>query len=131
MKLTFDAEDAIIGMAVGLLVLGLSGKYYTLELNKWVYIIAAVVFAVFIVLDILNEFITFESHPLTIGILVVHNVIDMAICAALFSKFSGYAIPFITEKFVPYLSDPTALFYIGAFLVVGNALWLVTLPLWS
>ena len=131
MKLTFDAEDAIIGIGVGLLVLGLSGKYFSLELNKWAYVIAEIIFAIFIVLDILNEFVKFESHPLTIFILVIHNLIDLTICAALFSKFAEYNIPYITDKLVPFLSDPVALFYIGAFLVVGNALWLVTLPLWS
>ena len=39
MKLVFDSEDAIIGVIMGLLVIGLSGRYYDLELNKWVYII--------------------------------------------------------------------------------------------
>ena len=131
MKLSFDAEDAIIGILVGLLVLGLSGKYYQMELNKWVYIIAAAAFAIFIVLDILNEIVKFESHPLTIGILVIHNLIDLVLMAALFSKFSEYSIPFVTENVVPYFGDPVALFYIGAFLAVGNALWLVTLPLWT
>ena len=128
MKLSFDAEDAIIGILVGLLVLGLSGKYYQMELNKWVYIIAAAAFAIFIVLDILNEIVKFESHPLTIGILIIHNLIDLVLMAALFSKFSEYNIPFVTETIVPYFSDPVALFYVGAFLAVGNALWLVSLP---
>ena len=130
MKLAFDSEDAIIGIIVGLLVLGLSDKYYTLELNKWIYILAAVVFSIFIILDIVNEFHLFESHPLMIFILVVHNLIDLVLMAAVFSKFSGYNMPYITEIIVPFLGDPVYLFYIGAFLIGANILWLITMPLY-
>src|SRR3989338_7521759 len=128
MKLAFDYEDAIVGIIIGLLVLGLSGKYFSLTMNKLIYVIGFAIFIVFIILDVLYEFTQWSCSMIITFLLVIHNIIDGIISVAFISKFTGYSVPFITQYLVPLLESPANLFYIAAFLIIGNALWLVTAP---
>ena len=131
MKVLLDMEDAIIGAVMGLLVIGMSGRFFSLELNPIFYMVGFGALMVFIILDLVNEIFNLGSHPLYLLILILHNIIDFIISAAFISKFTGYNIPFITESMVPFLDDPRFLFYIGAFMVVANGLWIVTVPFHS
>jgi len=131
MKLTFEAEDTIIGIVCGLLLLGFTGKFFSLKLNKYVYVIAFIVFIFFIFLDIINEFKDLTSHFKLIALSILHNLVDLVISLAFISYFTGWNIPYITTLLVPYLQSEQVIAGIGIFLVISNVIWLITIPFWS
>lgn len=128
MKLLFEFEDAIIGVVCGLLVIGLTGRFFSLELSNWVYTIAFIIFAVSIILDVMFEFTDLKVQFGFTIISLIHSVIDFIIALAFISHFSGFNIPFVTSNLVPYLQNDVFLLWIGIFLVVSNAIWLCMYP---
>ena len=129
MKFAIEAEDAIIGIICGLLVIAFTGRLYPLKLNEFVYVAAFAVFIIFIILDIINEFRDWTQIGLTL-LSILHNVVDLAIVLAFISHFSGLNIPYITSTLVPYLQNESIMLGAGIFLVASNALWLLTMPFW-
>ena len=129
MKLTFAAEDAVIGMVCGLLLLGFIGKWFTLKLPNFAYVIVFAIFIVFILIDIAHELSDLGRHFGFIGFSILHNIADFIISLTIISHFSGWNIPYITSIFVPYLKNEAMIFYVAMFLVIGNAIWLVIFPL--
>lgn len=129
MKFAIEAEDAVIGIICGVLLLGLAGKFFSLKLHDSIYVIAFAVFVIFIVLDVINEFKDLSSIGL-IFLSILHNLIDLAISLTFISHFTGVNIPYITQYLVPYLQNPEVIAGIGIFLIVTNALWLLTMPFW-
>ncbi|MBS3105696.1 hypothetical protein J4234_05555 [Candidatus Woesearchaeota archaeon] len=130
MKTVFEAEDAIVGIVCGLLLLGLTGKFFSLKLNDWVYVIAFIVLIIFIFLDIINEFSDLANHFGMVMLSIFHNQVDLAISLAFISHFTGWDIYYITQYLVPYLQSESMIAGIGIFLVVSNFLWIVTIPFW-
>ena len=130
MKLTFEAEDAIVGIVCGLLLLGSTRRFFSLKLNNWVYVIAFVILIIFIFLDVINEFSDLSTHFGLIMLALLHNLVDLVISLAFISHFTGWKIPYITQYLVPYLQNESIVAGIGIFLVVSNFLWLVTIPFW-
>lgn len=131
MKLTFEAEDTIIGIVCGLLLLGFTGKFFTLKLSNIVYVLVFIAFIIFIFLDLINEFKDLTSHFGWIALSILHNLADLAISLAFISHFTGWNIPYITQTLVPYLQSEQVIAGIGIFLVVSNVFWLLTLPFWA
>ena len=129
MKFAIEAEDAIIGIICGLLVITYTGKLYPLKLNEFVYVAAFVVFIIFIILDVINEFKDWSQIGLTL-LSIAHNAIDFVIALAFISHFSGLNMPYITSTLVPYLQNEQILLGAGIFLAVSNAVWLITMPFW-
>ena len=129
MKFAIEAEDAIIGIICGLLIITYTGKLYPLKLNEFVYVAAFGVFIIFIILDIINEFKDWTQIGLTL-LSIAHNIIDLAIALAFISHFSGLSIPYITSTLVPSLQNEPIMAGVGIFLVASNALWLLTMPFW-
>ena len=130
MKLAIEAEDSIIGIICGLLLLGLTGKFFSLKLNDWVYVAAFIVLIIFIFLDVINEFSDLSTHFGLIALSILHNLVDLAISLAFISHFTGWNIPYITQYLVPYLQNQQIVAGIGIFLVVSNFIWLLTIPFW-
>ncbi|MBI2650543.1 hypothetical protein HYX04_04480 [Candidatus Woesearchaeota archaeon] len=130
MKLAFEAEDAIIGIACGLLLLGLTGRFFSLKLNDWAYVIAFIALIISIFLDVINEFSDLSTHFGLIMLALLHNLVDLAISLAFISHFTKWNIPYITQYLVPYLHNESIVAGIGIFLVVSNAIWLLTMPFW-
>ena len=129
MKLTLPVEDCIAGAIMGLLMVGLSGKFFSLTLPNTIYTLGFGVFCVFIVLDLINEVANFSGSMMIITLTFAHNIVDGILAVAFISKFTGAAIPYITQYVVPLLATPEGLFYAGAFLVVANVAWIVTAPM--
>ena len=128
MKLIFAAEDTIIGIICGLLLIGLTGRFFSLKLSNFVYVIAFIAYVFFILLDIINELKDLTTHFGFILFSLTHSFIDLGIALAVISHFSKWNIPYITATFVPYLKNEAAFLWMGAFLVVGNAVWLMLYP---
>lgn len=131
MKFTFAAEDTIVGIICGLLLIGYTGRFFSLKLSSILYVIAFIVYAFFIVLDIFNEIRDLTTHFGFIILSLIHSFADLLIAFSLVSFFSGWKIPYITKTFVPYLQGESAvgvIFGVGVFLVAGNAIWLMMYP---
>lgn len=128
MKLTFAAEDTIIGIICGLLLIGLTGRFFSLKLSDIIYVIAFIVYAIFILLDIVNEIRDLTTHFGFVVFSLAHSLIDLGIALTVISHFSGWNIPYITSIFVPYLQSEANMYYAGVFLVIGNAIWLILYP---
>ncbi len=131
MKLSIEAEDAIIGIICGVLLLGFTGTFFTLKLSNIFYVIAFIIFIVFILLDFINEFRWIASHFKIVLLSMAHNIIDLIISLGYISYFTGFNIPLITSRILPYLQNQEITKWMGVFLAVSNAVWLVTLPLWE
>ena len=129
MKFAIEAEDAIIGIICGFLIITYAGKLYPLKLNEFVYAAAFAVFIVFIILDIINEFKDWSQIGLTL-LSIAHNAVDFVISLAFISHFSGLNIPYVTSTLVPYLQNEQILLGAGIFLAASNAVWLATMPFW-
>ena len=131
MKFTFAAEDTIIGIICGLLLIGYTGRYFSFKLSNVLYVIAFIVYAFFVLLDIVNELRDLTTHFGFIVLSLIHSLVDLLIALTLISFFSGWNIPYITSTFVPYLQGDAAIgliFWIGIFLVAGNLIWLILYP---
>lgn len=131
MKFTFAAEDTIVGIICGLLLIGYTGRYFSFKLSNILYVIAFVAYSFFIVLDIFNEIRDLTTHFGFILFSLIHNFVDLCIAFTFISFFSGWNIPYITATFVPYIQGEAAfgiIFYVGAFLIVGNLIWIVLYP---
>ena len=128
MKLIFAAEDTIIGIICGLLLVGLTGRFFSLKLSDITYVIIFVIYGFFILLDIFNEIRDLTTHFGFIIFSLLHSFVDLIIALTFASHFSGWSIPYITSAFVPYLQNEGVVFFAGAFLVVGNVIWLILYP---
>ncbi len=129
MKFTFAAEDTLAGIICGLLLIGLTGRFFSLKLSNMLYAIAFIALSVFILLDIINEARDLTTHFGFIVFSLAHSLADLGIAVIFVSHFSGWSIPYLTSAFVPYLKNEVIIFYAGAFLVIGNVIWLCLYPL--
>ena len=128
MKLLFAAEDTIIGIICGVLLVGFTGRYFSLKLSSIIYVIVFIIYGFFILLHIFNEVKDLTTHFGFIVFSLLHSFADLGITLAVISYFGSFNIPYITSTLVPYLENADMLFYAGAFLVIGNAVWLCLYP---
>ena len=128
MKLIFAAEDTVVGIICGLLLVGFTGTFFSLKLSDIVYVVAFIIYSFFILLDVFNEVRDLTTHFGFIMFSLLHSFVDLLIAITAISHFSGWSIPFITSVFVPYLQNESTIFYAGIFLVVGNVIWLILYP---
>ncbi len=128
MKFLFAAEDTILGVICGLLLIGLTGRFFSLKLSGILYTIAFIIYGFLILLDIFNELRDLTTHFGFIAFSLLHSLIDLGIALTVISNFSGWNIPYITSLFVPYMQNQEIVFWLGAFLVVGNVIWLILYP---
>ena len=128
MKFLFEFEDAIVGVICGLLLIGLTGRFFSLELSNAIYLIAFIIFAISIILDIIFEFSDLKVHFNFTIISIIHSIADFIITLAFISYFSGFDMPYITSNLVPYLQNEITMLWLGIFLVAGNAVWLLLYP---
>ena len=130
-KLFFDSEDALFGMIVGALVLGLAGSLpgnVKIPYNKEILIGALVLYIPIILMDIGHEIHDLSRHPFFILLSILHSIVDLAIIAGFFSFFFKYKIAYISQYVVPLLNSNTTLTYVGYFLLIGNFMWLILYP---
>ena len=128
MKLTFAAEDTIVGIVCGLLLIGFTGKFFNLKLSPILYVLAFLVYVFFILLDLVNEIKDLTTHFGFIVFSILHSLADLAIALTMIAYFSKWTIPYISSILLHLVKNETAIFYLGAFLIVGNTIWLIMYP---
>lgn len=130
MKLFHEIEDCIIGVIVGLILIGLSGKYFQLPEWNIIWGLIFVVSLIFTILDVFYTIMDFGGHFLLIILLFINNAVDFVIELALAIKYLGLEInlPLISEFIMPLLEEPTTLFFLGIFFVVSSIFWIIVFP---
>tara|TARA_B100001971_G_scaffold205655_1_gene223416 strand:- start:1257 stop:1718 length:462 start_codon:yes stop_codon:yes gene_type:complete len=129
MKFLHEIEDCIIGIIVGLILIGLSGYYFSLPGwgNLWGFIF--IVSAFFTVLDVINTLKDLGGHLLALIALLLNNFIDIVLEVALAGMYLGFSIPYISDFINPFLEDPLYLLIIGIFFVVSSIFWIIASPI--
>src|SRR3989338_8389219 len=102
MKFWFEAEDCIIGVFVGLLIIGLSGKFIQLPKLNILLGFLFLVSLIFTILDVVYTFMDFGGHLALIVLLFINNIVDFIIELALAVKYLnlGITLPYISQ-FMP------------------------------
>ncbi len=129
MKLLFASEDAVLGIVLGVLIVGFSGKYFSVP--SW-NILWGVLFAVGVIMTVLDVFHTLADlgrHPLVVILALLNNLIDAVFELAFMAKFFGFGIPVLSGFLNPVIAEPMYLFIIGIFFIVTSVIWLVVWPM--
>jgi len=129
MKFIFEGEDCIVGIIIGLLLVGLSGKYFTIpELSPILLGLIFIGSVIFSVLDIFHTFHDFAGHIFLIVLLFINNLIDIFIELGYIGYAFNFNVPYVSQIIGPYLLEPTYMFLFGAFFVVSSVFWLMVFP---
>lgn len=127
MKL-LDIAESTIGVAVGLVLIGMSGMFFALpEFGSAAWGGLFAVSLVFTIWDFKNNLDNLSGHPFMLIGLFLNNAIDFVIEAAMTGMMFGFSVPFISSALEPYLGDPTILLYAGVFFIVTSLFWLIDL----
>ena len=136
MKLLLETEDSILGILLGLLLIGLSGKYFNLPKLYTIYGIFIAAYLVLTVIDIVHTFTDLGRHFVVIFFAVLSSLIDLILGYLIMAKFLGlkaitlpFIMPFLTKYIVPLLSTESGLFSIGLFFLITNVCWLIIWPI--
>lgn len=126
MKLLVEIEDQLAGIAAGIMVIAFTEKYFKIPYSKTLLIISLVLFFIFLVLDIIYNFVDIGGQHIGWMILgLVHSLVEMAAVASLFSWLTKINVPYLTELVVPYFESPSIVLGVGYFFVIGSVLWLI------
>ena len=129
MKLIFAEEDSIFGIVIGLILVGLSGKYFGLPKN--LDILWGILFCVSLILSFLDFFHSFSRIHRHISLVALHwitNVIDITLEITFVALFFNMNIPLVSTMTVPLFQDMAWLLYAGAWFVVSNVFWTIMYP---
>lgn len=127
MKFIFESEDCLVGILFGIVVVGLSGKWFALPYAKTILMVLIPIYSIFIVLDVFHEFTDLSRHFMFIGAAILHNIFDFAVCIAFYAYFFNFSVPLIS-MIVPYLSNLTVLHWLGLFEIISHIIWLGIAP---
>lgn len=126
MKLLVEIEDQLAGIAAGVMVIAFTERYFKIPYSKTLLIISLVLFFIFLVLDIFYNFKDIGGQHIAWMIIAqLNSLVDIALVASLFSWLTKISLPFVTEKVVPYLENPSIVLGIGFFFVIGSVIWLI------
>ena len=125
MKLLHESEDCIFGIILGILIIGFSGKFFTLPKLNIVWGILFAIAVVLSVLDVINTLTDLGYHHLVLIGAFLNNLIDLIIEVLFMAKYFGFSIPFFSKLVNPLLSNPTYLFCIGVFVIATSVFWLI------
>ncbi|MBI2652802.1 hypothetical protein HYX00_05025 [Candidatus Woesearchaeota archaeon] len=126
MKLLVEIEDQLAGIAAGIMVIAFTERYFKIPYSKTLLIISLIVFFIFLILDIIYNFIDVGGQHIGWMLLgLIHSLIEMALVASLFSWLIKINIPYLTELVVPYFDNPSIVLGVGFFFVIGSLIWLV------
>jgi hypothetical protein len=127
MKLIFDAEDCVIGIFFGALLIAMSERWFKLAYVKPALLVVSVLLLIVIVIDIIHEFSNLGRHFIFVGLSILHNLFDIVLILGLFAVSLNFSLPLLGH-FTPYLADKAILFWLGVFEVVSHVVWLAMMP---
>ena len=126
MKLLVEIEDQLAGIAAGIMVIAFTERYFKIPYSKTLLIISLIVFFIFLILDIIYNFIDVGGQHIGWMLLgLIHSLIEMVLVVSLFSWLTKINIPYLTELVVPYFENPSIVLGVGFFFVIGSLIWLI------
>ena len=126
MKFLVEIEDQIVGIATGIMVIAFTEKYFKIPYSKTLLLISLIVYFIFIILDLIHNFVDIGGQRICWMILAqINSLIDMILVASIFSWLTKISIPYLTEIIVPYFDNATILLTAGFFFVIGSIIWLI------
>ena len=114
-------EDMIVGILLGIIMIGVSGKYYTLRFNDILLMIFLFLFLVVSVLDIINEVSTLEEGLLWTIFAVIWNAVEIMLVVGYISEKFEFGFKMVT--LVPFIGI-IGMTGVGLFFMLGNIMWM-------
>lgn len=114
-------EDIIAGIFLGIVMVGASGKLYTLPYNDKLLIAFLFLFLILAVLDIIYEIKTIMEDVFFSIFAVLWNIIEIIIVIGYISQI--FKLPFEIIAIIPFIGI-MGMFGIGIFFILGNIMWL-------
>ena len=126
MKLLVEIEDQLAGIAAGIMVIAFTEKYFKIPYSRTLLIISLVLFFIFLVLDIIYNFVDIGGQHIGWMILSqLSSLADIALVASMFSWLTKFKMTYLTEIVVPYFENPSIVLGVGFFFVISSVIWLV------
>ena len=129
MKLLHEYEDCFVGIIIGILIVGLSGYFFTLPQWNTVFAIIFIVSALFTIFDFFYTLSDLGKKIIPILFIFLNNLIDVILEVSLAAFYFNYNIPFLSEFINPFLEDPFVLLIIGAFFIITSIFWIIATPI--
>jgi len=120
MKL-FGYEDMVAGILLGIIMIGDSGKIFTLPYNDLLLKIFLFLFLVLAVLDVIHEIRTLEEGLFWTIFAVVWNAVEIVIVIAYILEV--FELPFEIISILPFVGI-IGMIGVGIFLILGNIMWM-------
>jgi len=114
-------EDIIAGILLGIIMVGASGKFFTLPYNDLLLRVFLFLFLILAIIDIIYELKTIGEHIFFTIAAVVWNIIEILIVLWNISNIFKLNFGFIMA--LPVIGV-LGLFGAGIFFVFGNIMWL-------
>jgi hypothetical protein len=125
MKFIHQDEDSVLGLGIGILLIGLSGNFFSVPKNDTLWAIVLVVSFAFTLFDLRNTFSKMKSlHSGVLLMTLLNNLIDAIFEIGIACYLFRFNAPFISAYLNPYLTQPQSWLYIGLFFLVSSAFWL-------
>lgn len=120
MKL-FGFEDMIAGILLGIVMIGASGKFFTLPYNDLLLRIFLFLFLLLAVLDIIHEIRTLEEGLFWTIFAVVWNSVEIVIVLGYISDI--FKLGFEVIAMLPFVGV-VGMLGVGGFFILGNIMWM-------
>lgn len=129
MKFFHEIEDCIIGIIVGVIIVGISGYYFSVPEwdTLWGFIFG--VSALFTIFDVVNTLKELSGHAFALFILFLNNLVDIILEIVLAGKYLGFEIPYLSNLINPFLEEPSYVLIIGLFFIISSIFWVIASPI--
>lgn len=120
MKL-FGFEDMIVGILLGIIMIGASGKLFTLPYNDLLLKVFLFLFLVLAVIDVIHEVRTLEEGLFWTIFAVVWIAVEIVLVVGYI--FEIFKLPFEIIAMIPFVGF-AGMLGVGIFLILGNMMWM-------
>ena len=114
-------EDMLVGILLGIVMIGASGKFFTLPYNDKLLIGFLFLFLILAVLDIIHEIKTHEEGFFWTIFAVIWNIVEIVLVVAYILEV--FKLPITIIEIVPLIGFGGML-GAGIFFILGNVMWL-------
>ncbi len=113
-------EDMLVGILLGVVMIGASGKFFTLPYNDKLLIGFLFLFLILAILDIIHEIKTLEEGLFWTFFAVVWNIVEIILAIAYILEI--FELPFTIIETFPIIGFGGML-GAGIFFILGNIMW--------
>lgn len=114
-------EDMIAGILLGVIMIGASGKLFTLPYNYILLKVFLFLFLILAILDVIHEIRTLEEGLFWTIFAVVWNVVEIIIVVGYI--FEIFKLPFEIIPIIPFIGV-MGMLGVGVFFILGNIMWM-------